>query len=314
MERAVLANLVDAEALSKIYLRDSPLLFSSIKKALAEELAALGHQNLLTLKITEDGAAERTLLPKPNREYAKSLLAFIANRKVAGCSIDSYLTPLTTKVVEDQFVAFYSDEQRIKEVLSGIEKRLSEIREEYIAHSPLYDNLDLEKIMELREQNAQASETAKSVLGRLATETMVKAFRQVAAILGKASYKAVILNMGKAIFSSGIVSFVKPIVLSVLAKIGLAAIAKSAVAKALALLIGIGSVAASVPAAYVLLPVVAAFLTYEIYTLPKKLAFKLPHEISRKLEADFVEINQSITAELVGGFLAELERFLERED
>lgn len=314
MEKAVLANLVDAEAFSKIYLRDSPLLFSNIKKTLAEELAALDHRKLLTLKRTEKGGAERTLLPKPNREYTKSLGALIANKEVDGYSVDSYLTPLITKVVEDQFVAFYSDEQRMKSVLSGIEKRLSEIREEYIAHSPLYDNLDLQKIMERREQNAQASETAKTVLGKLTTETMVNAFKQVAVILGKASYKAVILNMGKAVFSSGIVSFVKPIVLSVLAKIGLAAISKSAITKALALLIGIGSVAASVPAAYVLLPVVAAFLTYEIYTLPKKLALKLPQEISRKLEADFVEINQSITNELVGGFLSELEKFLQRED
>ncbi|MGO1059718.1 hypothetical protein ACTL32_11360 [Planococcus sp. FY231025] len=314
MEKAVLADLLDAETFSELYMRDSPLLFSSIKKTLEAELAALDHRKLLTLKLRKAGDIQRMLLPKPTREYTKSLLAFIANKPVDGFAIDSYLTPLITKVVEEQFIAFYSDEKRLKEVLAGVEKRLSEIQDEYEAHRLLYDNLDLQKIMELREQETQAGKTAKSVLGKLTSETMVSAFKQVAAILGKASYKAVILNMGKAIFSSGIVSFVKPIVLGALAKIGIAAIAKTAVAKALALIIGIGSVAVSIPAAYVLLPVVAAFLTYEVYTLPKKLAAKLPLEISRKLEADFTEVNQRITEELAGSFLAELEHYLHEQE
>lgn len=313
MEKTLLAKLVDAEKISKLYLKDSPLLFDAIKKALVERLAALNHQDLLTLKLVEDGIVHETLLPKANRQYAKALLAFIANKRIDGSSVDSYLTPLITKVVEDEFVAFYSEERRLNGVMSSIEERLSEIREEYKLHSALYDQLDMQAAMELREQNAQASEMTKFVLAQLSTETMLHAFKQVAAILGKASYKAVIVNTGKAVFSSGIVSFIKPIVLGVLAKAGLAAIAKSAIAKALAVIIGIGSVVASVPVVYVLLPVVIAFLSYEIYKLPKKLAVKLPQEISRKLETDFEEINQRITEEMVDGFLSELENKLIKE-
>lgn len=313
MEKALLAELVDAEKISQLYLDDSPLLFSAIKKTLAARLAAMNHQDLLTLKLAESGIVRETLLPKPNRQYAKALLAFITNKKMDGYDVDSYLTPLITKVVEDEFIAFYSEEKRLNGVLADIEEGLNEIRKEYELHSALYDHLDLQTAVELREQNTQASEMTKFVLSQLSTETMLGVFKQVAAILGKASYKAVIVNMGKAVFSSGMVSFIKPIVLGVLAKAGIAAVAKSAVAKALAVIIGIGSIAASVPVAYVLLPVVIAFLSYEIYTLPKKLGVKLPQEISRKLEADFEGINRRITTEMVDGFLNELESKLLKE-
>lgn len=313
MEKALLARLVDAEKISQLYLNDSPLLFSAIKKAVAVRLSALNHQDLLTLKLVEGGIVRKTLLPKPNRPYAKALLAFIMNKKVDGYNVDSYLTPLITEAVEDEFIAFYAEEKRLNSVLSGIEEGLNDVRKEYELHNALYDQLDLQTALKLREQNTQASGMTRVVLSQLSTETMLGAFKQVAAILGKASYKAVIANMGKAVFSSGMVSFIKPIVLGVLAKAGLAAVAKSAVAKAFAVIIGIGSIAASVPVAYILLPVVIAFLSYEIYTLPKKLGIRLPQEISRKLEADFEEINRRITQEMVDGFLNELESKLIKE-
>lgn len=313
MQTSILIDLMETEEISHLYLRDSPLLFSNISKSLAKDLAALNHQNLLTLRYVTEGGAYETLLPKANREYAQALLAFTISKKREGAGIDSYLTPLITKVIEDEFIAFYSDEKRLKEVLDIVEKRLGAIREEYRMQSALYENLDMENIQEFQKRHLGAGKMTKFVLGKLSTETALEAFKRIAAILGKSSYKAVIVNMGKTILSSGIVAFIKPIVLGVLAKIGLAAIAKSAVAKALAVIIGIGSVTASIPAAYILLPVVLAFLSYEIYALPKKLAVKLPPEISRKLEVDFKRINERIVEEMVGGLLMELEEQLMRK-
>lgn len=65
--------------------------------------------------------------------------------------------------------------------------------------------------------------------------------RQMLSPLKKASYKAMIANMGKAVFSSGIVTSTKPIVVTVLAK--------SAIANALSVIIGVGAVMARIPAA-----------------------------------------------------------------
>lgn len=309
MRNVILGTLVGAEEIRCMYAKDQQMLFNRIKQSLTFQLEGLSHKDLLALNRMKDGNVQEALPPKANKKYAKALLAFIANKKIDGLSIDSQLTPLITKAVEDEFIAFYSDPGRVGEVFFGMEKRLSEIRNEFKMHEGRYDNLDMQKVMELRGGSGQAGDAVKAALGKFSAESLAEAIKQVLAILEKATYKAVMVNMGKALFSSGIASFIKPIVLAVLAKVGIASIAKAAVAKALAVIIGVGAATASVPAAYVLLPVIVAFLSYEAYTLPKKLAAKLPIEITAKLEADFDAVNTAITAEMAVRLLEELEKW-----
>ena len=310
MRNVILATLVDTDEISRLYSKDQHLLFEGIKQSLVAQLEGLRHKDLLTLNSVRDGKVQEAMQPKANRKYAKALLAFIANKQMDGLSIDSPLTPLITKTVEDEFIAFYSDAGRVGEVLFNMEKRLSKIRDELKIQEGLYENVDMQKVMELRGGSGQADGVVKSALGQFSEEAFAKAIKQVLSLLKKASYKAVIANIGKAVFSSGIVSFIKPIVLVVLAKVGIAAIAKAAVAKALSVIIGVGAMTASIPAAYVLLPVILAFLSYETYTLPKKLGAKLPQEITAKLEADFKAINTAITAEIAESLLQELDKWL----
>ncbi|HSP21152.1 MAG TPA: hypothetical protein VLQ20_02375 [Planococcus sp. (in: firmicutes)] len=308
MRNMILGTLVDAEEISRLYSKDQLMLFDRIKQSLASQLEGLSHKDLLALNSVKDGVVQEALQPKANKKYANALLAFIANKKMDGLSIDSPLTPLITKAVEDEFIAFYSDAERVGEVLFSMEKQLSEIRDEFKMHEGLYDNLDMQKVMELRGVSGQAGGLVKSALGKFSAKSLADAIKQVVSLLEKATYKAVIVNMGNAVFSSGIVSFIKPIVLAVLVKVGIAAIAKAAVAKALWVVIGVGAVTASVPAAYVLLPAILALLSYEAYSLPKKLAAKLPKEITAKLAADFEAINIAITAEMADSLLQELEK------
>lgn len=310
MRNVILATLVDTDDISRLYSKDQHLLFKGIKQSLAAQLEGLSHKDLLTLNRVKDGEVQEVLQPKANKKYAKALLAFMANKTMDGMSFDSPLTPLITKTVEDEFIAFYSDAGRVGEVLFSMEKRLSEIQDKLKMAEGLYDNLDMQKVMELRGGSGQADGVVKSALGEFSAESLAGAIKQVLSLLKKASYKAVIANMGKAVFSSGIISFVKPIVLTVLAKVGIAAIANAAIAKALSVIIGVGAVTASIPAAYVLLPVILAFLSYEAYTLPKKLGAKLPKEITAKLEADFESINTAITAELAESLQQELDKWI----
>lgn len=310
MQNAILATLVDKNEISRLYSTDQYMLFDQIKQSLALQLAGLNHKDLLALNRMKEGIVQEALLPKANWKYAKALLAFITNKNVGGLSIDSALTPLITKTVEDEFTAFYSDAERVGEVLFSMEKRFSEIRDELKMHQSRYGTLDMQKVMELRGGSGQADGAVKLALEQFSADSMAGAVKQVLSLLEKATYKVVLVNMGKAVFSSGIISFVKPIVLAVLAKVGIAAIAKAAVAKALSVIIGVGAVSASVPAAYMLLPAILAFLAYEAYTLPKKLAAKLPKEITAKLEADFGAINTAITAELADSLLQELENWI----
>lgn len=310
MQNMILASLVDKDDINRLYSKDRHLLLEAIRKSLSVQLEGLSHRDLLVLDLVKDGAVAASLQPTASRKYAKALLAFIANKKKDGFSIDSPLTPLITKAVEDEFIAFYSDGGRVGEVLFAMEMRLSEIQEKFNMHEGVYTSLDMQKIMELRGGSGQANGTVKSALNEFSAAALAGAIKQVLSLLKKASYKAVIANMGKAVFSSGIVSFIKPIVLAVLAKIGIAAIAKAAVAKALSVIIGVGAVTASVPAAYVLLPVILAFLSYEAYTLPKKLSVNLPKEITTKLEANFDAINTAITGELADSLLQELDNWI----
>lgn len=310
VRNVILATLVDSDEIGRLYSKDRHLLFEGIRQSLEAQLEGLSHKDLLTLNRVRNGEVQEALQPKANAKYAKALLAFITNKEMDGLSFDSLLTPLITKAVEDEFIAFYADAGRVGEVLFSMEKRLSEIQNDLNLKESLYNNLDMQKVLEKRGGSGQVGGAVKSAMDQFTAESFALVMKQVLSLLKKASYKAVIANIGKAVFSSGIVSFIKPIILAVLAKVGIAAIAKATVAKALSVIIGVGAVTVSIPAAYVLLPVILAFLSYEAYTLPKKLGARLPKEITAKLEADFEAINTAVAAELAESLLQELDKWI----
>jgi mannose/fructose/N-acetylgalactosamine-specific phosphotransferase system component IID len=73
----------------------------------------------------------------------------------------------------------------------------------------------------------------------------------------------------------------------------------STVAKALAAKLGI---AAGSAFAVVLLPLVAAFIAYEVATFPEHLGAKVSEKVATEIGENFEKINENVVAQIVGQF------------
>jgi phosphate/sulfate permease len=104
-----------------------------------------------------------------------------------------------------------------------------------------------------------------------------------------------------------VASSAKTTIITIIKKVGIGVLIKTAVGKALvALLAAVGI--AHVPLAWIILPLIAAFLAHEYFTFPKKLAKKLPSEMRYAMSLRFGELNEKIAASATHVILAVLEK------
>lgn len=108
--------------------------------------------------------------------------------------------------------------------------------------------------------------------------------------------------------SSLIMGTLKPIILKVLGKIGIGFLVKTAIGKVFLAVLGLASVSSTIPVMWILMPLLAGFLVYEVSTLPDKLAEKVPNQIIEELSASFDEMNELIVNEMISAVSSEIER------
>lgn len=289
---------------------------NDVEKSIENYVSNQGSNCLTIVGKYPNGAVYKRWYLSARLEYISCLIAFCRQQKFQGKELDSALTDPISNIVSKRFESFYEKNTEsisqvflkylvnekvmlrsiVNVVVESAAAKFTADRAIGLMTQPLTAGMK-DRVTDLiisqmhhvvHSSTAQAvMTTTKQIVGAALTIPVAKT---VALILVKllASHMAVII--AKILSSAAI----KTLIATVIKKFLLAAIL-AAIAKAVAAKLGIGVAGAM---AIVLLPVVAAFIAYEIYTFPPHLGAKVAAKVSGELSSQFDAINTNIAQEI----------------
>lgn len=283
-----------------------------IKRKIIEHISNKTPSNCLTFvtRRSDDNRISSVYEPEASFTYAEVLIAFCREKSYGGKVLDSYLTDGIIDVVTKEFETFYSDNS--DKIAEGISKIVIADRvlmtsmaatmiNSFSGTIPDYLRSKVSTLLALKMQEIMKQKAANTI-----THTVSKTSSHlvsttlsspIAAKIGLIVVKFIMLNiklitakfLASAAFKAAIAGLVKKFVLAAI--IGV-------IVKTIAAKFGISVGAAF---AWVLIPLIAAYLYYEATHLPEHLADKVSEKISEKLSGDFKEMNKSIVSQIYNG-------------
>ncbi|MDQ3799498.1 MAG: hypothetical protein M3384_08615 [Acidobacteriota bacterium] len=289
---------------------------NDVEKSIENYVSNQGSNCLTIVGRYPSGVVYKRWYLSASLEYIRCLVAFCRQQKFQGKELDSGLTDPISNIVSKRFESFYEQNAEsisqtflkylvnekvmlrsiVSVVVESAAAKFAKDRTIGLMAQPITAGMK-SKVTDLiisqmhhvvHSTTAQTvMTTTKQIVGAALTIPVAKT---VALILVKllASHMAIII--AKILSSAAI----KTLIATVVKKFILAAIL-AAIAKAVAAKFGIGVVGAT---AIVLLPVVAAFIAYEIYTFPSHLGAKVASKVSSELSNQFDTINTNIAQEI----------------
>lgn len=236
--------------------------------------------------------------------YTERFIAFLRNKTHNGHIIDSALTDPVVDIVSKKFEKFYSDNATLisKPLLESILSNhilVTQLANQIVDASrgaiPSYLRSQLTgSIIHYLEDNIHTNVvhlSAQAVQNIVATTTSYAVAIPVSATLLK--YLAFSLK--------GVIA---KLLATAATKTMLAGILKKIVAaKIIAAIIAlVGSSISGSAIAWVVAPLLAAYIAYEAYNLPSKLGDKVSEAVVNELSGEFDKINRNVASQLVQGF------------
>lgn len=302
-----------AEIINKLGAKKGAFL-AEVESSIKYEIENCSINECLTLvERRSDGSIKETWYPSDVMcGYIPRLTAFLRKKQYKGYTIDSALTDKVVANVTRKFNEFYSQNN---EVLA----------------KPLLDALITDKVF-LNSFAKQITETTNGTLpaavksqlttllvhkleGTLNTNIVNVSANAVATLTTKVVAAAAAIPISKSLtilMLKHFAIFLKGAIAKVLASAAMksliaASVKKIAAAKILAALIAlVGSklgLSAGAAVAWIIAPLIAAFIAHEVYTLPKKLGKKVSVEIRSELDGKFKEINTNVISQIVNDLL-----------
>lgn len=237
--------------------------------------------------------------------YTGRMIAFLRGQKYEGKTIDSALTDPVVDIVSKKFSEFYNDNSltiakpllnqllQDKVFVSQLSSQIVEISGGVIPHyvkSELSSSLVhyIEEHIQNNIVHSSATQIQQLATGIISHATAVPITTAISAILVK--------NM--ALFLKGAIA---KVLATSAAKTMLFGIIKKIVeAKIIAAFVAIlGPVLGGVSVVYIVAPILAAYIAYEIYNLPEELGKKVSNAVTSELSGDFDSINTGLATQLV---------------
>lgn len=237
--------------------------------------------------------------------YTGRMLAFLRSEKYEGKVIDSALTDSVVEIVSNQFSKFYDDNSITiaKPLLNQLLKDevfVSQLSNQIVQISggviPLYIKDELSKsLVHYIEDHIQtnivhssATQIQQLASGIITHATAVPITTAISAVLVK--------NM--AIFLKGAIA--KVLATSAAKTMLMGIIKKIVAAKIIAAFVAIlGPVLGGVSIIYIVAPLLAAYIAYEISNLPEELAEKVSTAVASELSGSFEKINKGMATRLI---------------
>lgn len=237
--------------------------------------------------------------------YTGRMIAFLREKKYEDKTIDSALTDPVVNIVSERFNKFYSDnsvtiskpllDQILKDkvFVSQLSNQIVEISGGII---PIYIKSELSKsIVHYIEDNIQTNivHSSASQIQHLASSIVSHA---TAVPITTAISAVLVKNM--AIFMKGIIA--KVLATSAAKTMLIGVVKKVVAAKIIAAFVAIlGPVLGGVSVIYIVAPLLAAYIAYEISNLPNELADKVSTAVANELSGKFNNINKGMATQLV---------------
>ena len=289
--------------------QQKPNFLSNVRVNVSNYIRNAGSDCLTVVERSSDGSVASTWRPGANTNYARRLVAFCRGVKHDGKVLDSALTDPTVAVVTREFEKLYESQHEVfATAMAG-----DLVRDEVFARG-LIDSVVQSKSIALITDGARqlaakqllvqlqagfhtlvTSSIGKTVGHSVAAAVATPVGQKIALLLVKAlsiHMKAIILKM----LSS--VAVKKAIMLY--AKKFIAAAVLAGVAKAIAVKLGISAGGAVM---LILLPVLAAYLIYEVTTFPKQLGEKVAERVVQELDASYRSLNTEIAQSMADAVL-----------
>lgn len=240
--------------------------------------------------------------------YVKCLVAFCRKKTYRGKELDSALTDGVVQQVTEEFNNFYSEKSEI------LSKHLLPV----LFNDKVFLKVFTSHLAESLNKTLPAS--AKSKLMGLLTQKLEDSFNthiinltghSISSLATKVVASASAIPISHALAMLILKTFavtLKGVIAKVLASAAvksmiMAAVKKIAAAKILTVIIAlVGSklgITTGAAVAFVLIPLIIAFIGYEFYTLPKKLAEKVSVEIRNELSSSYNTINRNVIGSII---------------
>lgn len=281
---------------------------SDVRSAVAGYISQQGSGCLTLVERRSSGDATWALSANP--QYVARLVPFCRGATYDGHVIDSALTEPVVGIVTRQFEMLYqsNDEDISRAIVAYIleDKVMSNALVEAVVGSALVGHaasavkqkvaaLILDQLREILQTGS-----AKTVMATVGKSVAAMAAKPVGAKIAALLMKFIALNM-KAIIAKVLASAaLKGMIAGAVKKFLIVAIG-AAVVKAIAAKFGISAAAVWL---WFLLPLIAAFLIYEIATFPQHLAEKVSDRVAEDLRGSFTKINGDVFDRIVSEVLA----------
>lgn len=281
----------------------------SVETKINTHISSRGFKECLTfVERGSSGIVLKTWKLEASVDYIRCLTAFCSGSRFKGNDLDSYLTDGVVGIVTKEFESFYEkNSEEIAPTLSQL------IIEDKIFLSSLTDqiiectNSEIPSVIKAKIAgilihkldeafNANIASSAAQVVSLTTTKIVTAAVsmpiaQYAAAIILKYLVVHLKIIITKVLASTAMKTMIASIVKKFAAGALIAGIAKLVGAK-----LGIGTGAALF---WVLIPILAAYITYEAYKLPENLGKKVSSKIRLELSGDFTRINRSILEEAI---------------
>lgn len=280
---------------------------SDVRNAVAGHIASQGTGCLTLIERKASGPETWTLSANP--QYGMRLIAFCRGATYDGNTIDSGLTEPVVGIVTRQFEMLYqSNDEDIAKAIIG-----------YI----LQDEVMSRGLIEAVVGSAAVGHSAGVVKQKVAALIL----DQLKEILHTGSAKAVIATVGKSVAAIAakpigakiamlLMKFISLHMKAVIAKVVASAAIKGLIAGAVKkfLVVAVGAAVVKAVAAkfgisaaavwlWFLLPLIAAFIVYEITTFPQHLAEKVSDKVVEDLRGSYTKINGDVFDRIVSEVL-----------
>ncbi len=283
------------------------ILINQVERAVDGRIRSLSSADTVTFI-----SGGRRYDPDVSSTYAEVLIAFMQEDTFNGHRVESYVTEKALSAVQDAVTAFYQSRIAIDALEAGIERALSESGVEDGVRGGVSASLDhllrdQEAIRQLKSITSPggqildaASDQIQRFMGSAAGKTLMTS---VAKVMSTAAGKAALAAVIKSAVSKVIASHaLQSLIIGLIKSGGIAFLVKTAIGKALLALLAMGGLG-TIPLLWVVLPLLAGFLAFEIYYFPEKLAESVAPQAGEAVRAKFTEINEAIVTAVLAGAL-----------
>lgn len=282
----------------------------SVEHSIDSHISRRSWQDCLTIVLRDsNGSVRSTWYPSEIADgYTPRFIAFLRKKKYNGYAVDSVLTDDVVKLVADKFSSFYKDnsnciskpllDQLLKDhvFVEQLSKQVVEISNGTLP-SAIKSQMTTVIIHNLENSmNVNIAQSCGHIIA--VSTTQIVAFATTLPIS-----KAMIAVMAK---SMGI--YMKTIIAKVLASTAMktmmmTAVKKIVAAKIIATMVALVSAhLGGVSIAWFVIPLLAAFIAYEVSNLPKKIGKKVSVAVREELYGEFNNINTNIAQQIVSSF------------